>query len=102
MRIGLDILGGDFAPEATVKGAILAAKILPPDSRLVLIGDETAIQSICKREQFDSSVFDIVHTSECIQMGDHPARAFAQKPNASVVKGFKLLAHREIDGFASA
>jgi glycerol-3-phosphate acyltransferase PlsX len=102
MRIGLDILGGDFAPEATVKGAILAAKILPSDSRLVLIGDETAIQSICRREQFDSSVFDIVHTSECIQMGEHPARAFAQKPNASVVKGFKLLAHREIDGFASA
>ncbi|HLO61120.1 MAG TPA: phosphate acyltransferase PlsX [Bacteroidales bacterium] len=102
MRIGLDILGGDFAPEATVKGAILAAKILPSDSRLVLIGDQHAIQSICQREQFDSSVFDIVHTSECIQMGEHPARAFAQKPNASVVKGFKLLAHREIDGFASA
>ena len=35
-------------------------------------------------------------------MGEHPARAFIQKPDASVVKGFKLLAHGEIDGFASA
>jgi glycerol-3-phosphate acyltransferase PlsX len=102
MRIGLDILGGDFAPEATVSGAILATKSLPANSRLVLIGDESIILSICRRENFDPSVFDIIHTTECIQMDEHPARAFVQKPNASVVKGFKLLAHHEIDGFASA
>jgi phosphate acyltransferase len=102
MRIGIDILGGDFAPEATVGGSILAAKSLPPDSRLVLIGDGDSIRTICQRENFDPSVFDIVHTTECIDMGEHPARAFAQKLRASVVLGFKLLAHGEIDGFASA
>jgi phosphate acyltransferase len=102
MRIGIDILGGDYAPEATVKGAILAAKTLPADARLVLIGDEKSIRSICKNEHFDASVFDIVHTTECIEMCEHPARAFTQKPEASVVKGFKLLARKEIDGFASA
>ncbi len=102
MRIGVDILGGDFAPEATVCGSMLAAKILPPDSRLVLIGDEQAILSICRREHFDPSAFDIIHTTESIKMGEHPARAFAQKPDASVVIGFRLLAHHEIDGFASA
>ena len=102
MRIGVDILGGDFAPEATVCGSILAAKILPPDSRLLLIGDEQAILSICRREHFDPSAFDILHTTESIKMGDHPARAFAQKQDASVVIGFRLLAHHEIDGFASA
>jgi glycerol-3-phosphate acyltransferase PlsX len=102
MRIGLDILGGDYAPEAAVCGAILATRQLPEDSRLVLIGDESSIVSICKREQFDLSLFDIVHTSERIEMGDHPARAFSQKPGSSVVKGFKLLAKGEINGFASA
>jgi glycerol-3-phosphate acyltransferase PlsX len=102
MRIGVDILGGDFAPEATVCGAILAVKSLPAGSRLLLIGDENSVRSICQRENFDPSVFDIVHTAECIGMGEHPARAFAQKQNSSVVKGFKLLAHGEIDGFASA
>lgn len=102
MRIGIDIFGGDFAPEATVCGAILAAKSLPYGSRLVLIGDENSIRSICKREDFDPSAFDIVHTTEFIEMGEHPARAFSQKPNASVVRGFKLLAHGELDGFASA
>jgi len=102
MRIGIDILGGDYAPEATVCGAILATKSIPAGSRLVLIGDETSIRFICQRENFDPSVFDIVHTTEFIDMGEHPARAFAQKQNASVVIGFKLLAQHEIDGFASA
>ncbi|HJZ40911.1 MAG TPA: phosphate acyltransferase PlsX [Bacteroidales bacterium] len=102
MRIGLDILGGDFAPEATVCGAILAAGSLPADSRLVLIGDENSILSICRRQNFDPSVFDIIHTTEFIDMGEHPARAFSQKPNASAVLGFKLLAQGKIDGFASA
>jgi len=102
MRIGVDILGGDYAPEATVCGAILAAKMLTTDARLVLIGDEAEILSICRRENFDPSVFDIVHTTERIDMGEHPARAFTQKPNASVVKGFRLLAHHEIDAFVSA
>lgn len=102
MRIGIDILGGDYAPEATVKGAILAAKSLPSDAKLVLIGDENRIQSICKEANFDYSVFDVVHTTEFIEMGEHPARAFMQKTDASVVKGFKLLARKEIDAFASA
>jgi glycerol-3-phosphate acyltransferase PlsX len=102
MRIGIDILGGDYAPEATVSGCILAAALLPADSKLVLIGDEKHIKEICSQKKFDPSVFDIVHTQERIEMGEHPARAFMQKQGASVVKGFKLLAHHEIDGFASA
>jgi glycerol-3-phosphate acyltransferase PlsX len=67
-----------------------------------LIGDEQRIKGICHDQNFDPSIFEIVHTSERIEMGDHPARAFMQKPGASVVKGFKLLAHKQIDGFASA
>lgn len=102
MRIGIDILGGDFAPEATVCGAILAAKSLPADTQLVLIGDEAGIRLICEREGLDPSSFEIIHTNERIEMGDHPARAFVQKPDASVVIGFKLLAKGKIDGFASA
>jgi phosphate acyltransferase len=102
MKIGIDILGGDFAPEATVRGSILAASKLPAGARLVLIGDENIIRLICQRENFDSSAFDIVHTTDYIDMGEHPARAFMQKPDASVVLGFKLLAQGKIDGFASA
>jgi len=102
MKIGIDILGGDFAPEATVKGAILATKELPADTKLVLIGDETRIKEIAKSENFDTSVWEIVHTTEFIGMGEHPSKAFQQKENASIPIGFKLLKSGEIQGFASA
>lgn len=102
MRIGVDILGGDYAPEATVQGAILAHASLANEHTIVLIGDQSKIEEICKKENFDPSNFEIVHTTECIEMDEYPAKAFAAKPNASIVLGFKLLKVGKIDGFASA
>jgi len=102
MRIGIDIMGGDFAPEAAVLGAILAHKDLSKDDRLVLIGDESQIKEILKKEKVSPANFDIVHSSQVIEMRDHPAKAFAKKPDSSIAKGYKLLASGEIDGFASA
>ncbi len=102
MKIGVDILGGDFAPEATVLGAILAQKELPVDTKLVLIGDEAKIRLIADREKFDMSLWEIVHTTDFIGMGEHPAKAYSQKSNASIPIGFKLLKSGAINGFASA
>lgn len=101
MKIGLDILGGDFAPEATVMGAIEAVKELSSDVTLVLIGDQEAIQSILQREGADSSRFEIVHTTDTIGMGEHPTKAFIRKPESSISLGFKLLKEGAIDSFAS-
>jgi phosphate acyltransferase len=101
-KIGVDILGGDFAPEATVKGAILAQRELPADTKLVLIGDERKIKQIAKEQGFDCSVWEILHTHEFIGMGEYPAKAYQQKPNASIPLGFNLLQSGKIDGFASA
>jgi len=95
-------MGGDFAPEAAVLGAILAHKDLSNDDRLVLIGDESQIKEILKKEKVSPANFDIVHSSQVIEMRDHPAKAFAKKPDSSIAKGYKLLASGEIDGFASA
>ncbi|OFX19180.1 MAG: phosphate acyltransferase [Bacteroidetes bacterium GWA2_31_9b] len=102
MRIGIDIMGGDFAPEAAVLGAILAHKELSENERLVLIGDQLKIREILKRENVSSDNFDIVHASEVIEMGDHPAKAFSRKSDSSITVGFHLLASGNIDGFASA
>jgi glycerol-3-phosphate acyltransferase PlsX len=102
MKIGIDILGGDFAPEATVKGAILAYKELPATTKLVLIGDRDKIIEISKSVGFDPSVFEIVHTTENIDMDEQPAKAFSAKSNASIPLGFQMLKAEEIDGFASA
>lgn len=102
MRIGLDIMGGDHAPEVTVAGAIGAYPELAPDTKLVLIGDQKAILDLCRKEHFDASVFEIVDAPETIGMGDHPAKAFAQKTNSSINIGYGMLSKGLIDGFASA
>lgn len=101
MRIGIDIMGGDFAPDATVSGAILAYNELPKDVRLVLIGDKEQIIACLAKEGADEKNFDIVHTTEIIGMGEHPTKAFSQKPNSSISVGFHLLKEGKIDGFAS-
>lgn len=102
MKIGVDIMGGDYAPKATVQGAILAQKELSDDIQLVLIGDQEKISAILKAENADLSKFEIVHSDEVIEMGEHPAKAFAVKPNSSIAVGFGMLHKKLIDGFASA
>lgn len=95
-------MGGDFAPEAAVKGAILALPLLGADSRIVLFGDQDRILEILAQEGCDASSFDIVATTEVIEMCDHPAKAFQSKPNSSITIGFGYLAKGLINGFASA
>lgn len=102
IRIGIDIMGGDFAPKATIDGAILAQKELNSNVDLVLIGDEHIILTTLKNEGIDKTLFSIVNATSVIEMGDHPTKAFAKKPNSSIAVGFRLLKEGKIDGFASA
>ncbi len=102
MRIGLDIMGGDYAPEAAVLGAIAALKIFDRSQRLVLIGDKEQALSILEREQVSAERFDFVHTTEVIGMGEHPTKAISQKKDSSISVGFKLLKEGAIDAFSSA
>lgn len=102
IRIGIDIMGGDFAPQATTEGAILACQELANTVDLVLIGDENAIRKILHSKSIDPNKFSIVHAPDVIGMGDHPTKAFAKKPNSSIAVGFHLLKEGKIDGFASA
>lgn len=101
MKIGIDILGGDFAPEANISGAILAKKELPNDVRLVLIGDREQISSGLSSFGENVDDYEIVHAPDIITMHDHPTRAIPQKPNSSIAVGFDLLASKEIQAFAS-
>ena len=102
MKIGIDIMGGDFAPEQTVLGSIEARKTLPASVELVLIGDKEAMLPIFERENFSADQFTIVHAPEVIGMGDHPTKAIQQKQNSSIAVGFHLLKEGTIDSFASA
>jgi glycerol-3-phosphate acyltransferase PlsX len=101
MRIGVDIMGGDFAPEATLLGAFLARKDLPDETELVLLGDQHKIHEIATRKGHDLSGFTIFHTPHIIEMDDNPARALSERPKSAITSGLRMLKAGELDGFAS-
>jgi len=102
MKIGLDIMGGDFAPKATVLGAIEAYKALSADQKLVLIGDKDLTVTILQENNVSPDHFEFVHTTEVIGMGEHPTKAIVQKPDSSIAVGFQLLKEGQIQAFSSA
>lgn len=101
MRIGLDIMGGDFAPDHTIDGAIEALPHIGDDT-LVLFGDEAVIRTALRQRGVDSERFDIVHAPEQITMEEKPLRALQEKPDSSIAVGFKMLVQKQIDAFSSA
>lgn len=101
MRIGVDAMGGDYAPLEAVKGASLAAFSLV-DVELVLFGSKSSIEQVCRSEGININQFEIVDTPEVIEMADHPVKALVSKPNSSIAQGFIHLASHKIDAFISA
>ncbi|MFD1258403.1 phosphate acyltransferase PlsX [Mucilaginibacter terrae] len=102
MKIGLDIMGGDYAPKAAVLGAIEAYKVLPGGQKLVLIGNKDVAASILQENDFNPDHFEFIHTTEVIGMGEHPTKAIAQKPESSIAVGYKQLKEGHIQAFTSA
>jgi glycerol-3-phosphate acyltransferase PlsX len=102
MKIGFDISGGDFAPGNCLEGAAQALKELPAGVTLVLIGDSNLAREYFVKNKIDPDRFEYVHTTEVIEMGEHPTKAFSQKPNSSISLGFKMLKEEQLDAFASA
>jgi glycerol-3-phosphate acyltransferase PlsX len=102
MKIGLDVMGGDFAPDAIIEGAVDSLRHLNNKEKLFLIGDQSSINKKLVEMQADQSRFHIVHTTQVIEMGDHPAKAFSQKQDSSIAVGYRMLNNGELDGFCSA
>ncbi len=102
MKIGLDIMGGDFAPKAAVLGAIAAQKTLSANQTIVLFGDKTQALPFFAEQGVSPDSFEFVHTTEMIGMGEHGTKSVLQKPNSSISLGFQYLKDGKIDSFSSA
>ena len=102
MKIGLDIMGGDFAPKAAVLGAIAAQKALSSEEKIVLFGDKNQALPFINEAGVNPDVFEFVHTTEMIGMGEHGTKSVLQKPNSSISLGFSYLKDGKIDSFGSA
>ena len=99
MNIGLDMMGGDYAPQEAVKGVAEFLKTNNSSVHLTLIGDEQQVKSFL---DFSSEQISIVHAPEVIGMHEHPTKALREKPKSSISVGFQLLASGKIDAFISA
>ncbi len=102
MRIGFDIMGGDNAPKEAIAGAVIAQKELKNGERIVLIGDKAQAESLLKSLGADIQNFDFIHTTEVIEMGEHPTKAISAKKDSSIAVGFQHLAAKQLDSFVSA
>ena len=106
MVILLDAMGGDNAPEATIKGAVKASKEISGD--IVLIGDENVIKSKLKEYYGKEDIKEVAqnirikHCTEQIEMVDTPTVAIKHKKDSSMVVGFRMLNEGEGDVFISA
>ena len=90
MRIGIDIMGGDYAPLETIKGAIEA---LSQNSSLqiVLIGKKEEGEKIMLEQGGNPASYTWIDAPDVIEMSEHPTKAFQQKPNSSITVGFGLV-----------
>jgi phosphate acyltransferase len=102
MRIGVDIMGGDFAPAAPIEGAILALNHLGARAQIVLIGDESLILQELKARGQSPEAFSIIHTDQAIGMDESPTKAVASKPRSTINVGIGMVKQKLLDGFVSA
>lgn len=102
MNIGIDMMGGDFAPLEAVKGLKLYLSTSTPAASLYLIGDETLVNPLLEEHQVSSPNLHLVHAPEVIGYHEHPTKALKEKQRSSIAIGFHMLATGKIDAFISA
>jgi glycerol-3-phosphate acyltransferase PlsX len=103
MKIGLDIMGGDFAPAEAIKGVQLFFEQMPDSPvHMLLIGDESAAAPYLPLIEAYTHRYTFVQANDIIGMDEHPTRAFKEKPGSSIAIGFGMLAKGLADAFISA
>lgn len=95
-------MGGDFAPDSTLIGAIEANKTWSNELELVLLGDEEIMRNKLKEMGADSGQFTLIHAPDVIRMSSSPVKSFTEHPQSSMAVGFDMLRDGGIHGFCSA
>lgn len=103
MTIGLDVMGGDHAPNEAIAGAKLFLDTHPDKSvRLMLIGEPSAVEPLLSQLSDHKDRWTFVPASQVVEMHEHPTRALKEKPDSSISVGFGMLARKKSDAFISA
>jgi len=100
MKIGIDMMGGDFAPLEALKG--IQQYTGEAAAKLVLVGNKDQIEPLIAEHLLPQGAYEIVHAPQVIDMHEHPTRALKEKQQSSIAIGFHLLATDAIQAFISA
>lgn len=100
MRIALDAMGGDFAPDVVVSGAVEA--VTEEDIEVVLVGDRTRISECLRDSRYPPNRLSIVHASEIVEMHESPAAVLRRKKDSSIRRAVDLVKRHEADAIVSA
>lgn len=99
--IALDAMGGDYAPEQTVKGAVEAVNS-SDEIRVILVGKQDMIAKELEKYKYAKEDIEVVHASEIIDMGDVPTVAIKDKKDSSLVVAMRLVREGKADALVSA
>jgi glycerol-3-phosphate acyltransferase PlsX len=102
LRIALDAMGGDYAPQNTVAGALEALQETGNRFSVVLVGREDAINEELQKHRANGKAHSVVNASETITFDDIPTTALKTKKQSSIVVGMTLHKERKVDAFVSA
>ena len=100
MKIIVDAMGGDHAPDVVIRGAIAAVQEY--ETEVVLVGDETRIKELLKNFKYSGDKISVHHASEVIGMCESAATSIRRKRNSSIVVGVNLVKEGKGDAFFSA
>src|ERR1700738_3036439 len=101
MRIALDAMGGDHAPEPVVAGAVLAVNA-DPQLRVVLVGDQAQVEPALQKAGGPHERIDLFHCTQVVGMEESPVVALRKKPDNSISRCWQLLAERKVEAIVSA
>ena len=101
IRIAVDAMGGDHAPQEIVKGAVDAVNTRG-DIHVLLIGKEDAVKQELAKYTYSAKQITVIHAQEVIETAEPPVMAIRKKKQSSIVVGMNMVKQQEADAFVSA
>lgn len=101
VKVALDAMGGDNAPQEIVKGAVLAVNN-EKDVFVYLVGKEEAVNAELSKYEYDKQRIEVVNATDVIETGEPPVMAIRRKKESSLVKALTMVKNNEADAFVSA
>src|SRR5882724_9779642 len=102
MKLSIDAMGGDFAPQNIVAGAVAALRDNSRITKLYLVGDQPSVEAELRKLGASNNRLDVVHASEVIEMDDSPVQAVRRKKDSSMCRAIDIVKRGDADAIVSA